>query len=116
MPPGIHIEVSSYCLEDAGVLIDPLVRSNVGMEWFERRSTPPTTILLSNRHHYRDSARFQDAFGCPVYCTQAGVHEFTHGERVTAFDPGDELPCGVTTREIGGPCPDEAGPPPLSPP
>jgi hypothetical protein len=107
MHPRIGIEVSSYWLEAGGILIDPLVPPDVGLEWFEHRSAPPAAILLSNRHHYRDSARFQDAFGCPVYCNRAGLHEFTHGETVTAFDPGDSLPGDVIAHEIGGLCPDE---------
>ena len=107
MHPRIHAEVSSYWLEAGGVLIDPLVPPDVGLEWFEHRSAPPAAILLSNRHHYRGSARFHDAFGCPVYCNRAGLHEFTHGEPITAFDPGDELPGGVIAHEVGGLCPDE---------
>ena len=107
MHPRIHMEVSSYWLEDGGILIDPLVPADVGLEWFERRVTPPAEVLLSNRHHYRDSARFQDIYGCPVYCNRAGLHEFTHGERVSAFDPGDLLPGGVVAHEVGGLCADE---------
>lgn len=107
MHPRIHIEVSSYWLEDGGVLIDPLVPPDVGVEWFAQRSTPPAAILLSNRHHYRDSARLQRRFDCPVYCNRAGLHEFTDGERVTAFDPLDTLPGGAIAHEIGALCPDE---------
>ena len=107
MHPRIGVEVSSYWLEDGGILIDPLVPPDVGLDWFEHASTPPEAILLSNRHHYRDSTRFHDAFGCPVYCNRAGLHEFTHGEPVTAFDPGDTLPGGVIAHEVGGLCPDE---------
>ncbi|MGA7538834.1 MAG: hypothetical protein WBW93_08705, partial [Steroidobacteraceae bacterium] len=62
--PRIHTEVSSYWLQDGGILIDPLVPPDVGLQWFECRATLPAAILLSNRHHYRDSARFQDVFGC----------------------------------------------------
>jgi len=105
--PRIHIEVSSYWLQDGGILIDPLVPPDVGLQWFERRATLPAAILLSNRHHYRDSARFQDVFGCPVYCNRAGLGEFIHGELVTAFDPGDTLPGGSGAQEVGGLCPDE---------
>src|SRR5450631_2374258 len=102
MHPRIHMEVSSYWLEDGGVLIDPLVPPDVGLEWFEDRSSPPAGILLSNRHHYRDSERFQDMYGCPVYCNRAGLHEFSHGELLTAFDPGDALPGGVEAHAVGG--------------
>src|SRR5450759_1116929 len=73
--PKIHIEVSSYWLEDGGVLIDPLVPPDVGVDWFAHRSTPPAAVLLSNRHHYRDSSRFAEVFGCPVLCNRAGLHE-----------------------------------------
>jgi hypothetical protein len=105
--PRIHMEVSCYWLDDSGILIDPLVPPEVGIEWFEQRSTPPAEILLSNRHHYRDSARFQDMYGCPVYCNRAGLHEFTHAEPVTGFDPGDPLPGGVDAHAVGGLCADE---------
>jgi hypothetical protein len=106
--PRIHIEVSSYWLRDGGVLVDPLLPADVGLVFFEQRTTPPAAILLSNRHHYRDSARFQDAFGCPVYCNRAGLHEFSRGEPITAFDPGDRLPGGVIAQEVGALCPDES--------
>jgi hypothetical protein len=105
--PRIHIEVSSYWLADSGTLIDPLVPPDVGLQWFERSPMPPAAILLSNRHHYRDSARLVEAFGCTVHCNRAGLHEFTHGEVVSAFDPGDTLPGGVIACEVGGLCPDE---------
>lgn len=105
--PRILIEVSSYWLEDGGVLIDPLIPPDAGLEWFADRPTPPAAIVLSNRHHYRDSARFVEKFGSPVYCRRTGLHEFTHGEPVTGFDPGDILPGGLVAYEIGGLCPDE---------
>ena len=82
-------------------------RRRTGLEWFAGRPTRPTTVLLSNRHHYRDSARFADGFGCTVRCTRAGLHEFTHGEAVEGFEPGDRLPGGVVACEVGGICPDE---------
>ena len=107
MHPRINVEVSSYWLEDGGILIDPLVPPDAGLDWFAARAPPPAAILLTNRHHYRDSARFQDAFGCPVYCNRAGLHEFTHDEPIAAFDPGEELPGGVAAHEVGGLCPDE---------
>ncbi len=105
--PRIHIDVSSYWLDDGGVVIDPLVPAEDGLDWFAGRPTRPTTVLLSNRHHYRDSARFAEAFGCTVHCNRAGLHEFTGGESVEGFEPGDQLPGGVVAREVGGLCPDE---------
>lgn len=105
--PRIHADVSSYWLDGAGVLIDPLVPVEGGLEWFAGRPVRPTAVLLTNRHHYRDSGRFAEAFGCSVHCHRAGLHEFTHGEAVEGFAPGDRLPGGVVACEVGGLCPDE---------
>ena len=105
--PRIRIEVSSYWLDRAGVAIDPLVPSEHGLEWFSERTSSPKAVLLSNRHHYRDSDRFVEAFGCSVHCNRAGLNEFSHDEAVEGFEPGDTLPGGVLAREVGGICPDE---------
>ena len=105
--PLIHIEVSSYWLDDSGVAIDPLMPPDVGLEWFAQRSHPPTAILLSNRHHYRHSGLFAERFRCPVHCNRAGLHEFTHGEAVEGFDIGQRLPGPATAHEMGAICPDD---------
>jgi hypothetical protein len=105
--PRIGAEVSSYWLDDAGVLLDPLIPPVDGLEWFATRSVPPAAVVLSNRHHYRHSGEFAAAFGAPVYCARAGLHEFSGAERVTGFDPGDELPGPIVVHEVGAICPDE---------
>ena len=105
--PKIHIDVSSYWLDRDGVVIDPLVPAKEGLAWFAGRPSPPTAVLLSNRHHYRDSARFAEAFGCTVRCNGAGLHEFADGEAVEGFEPGDRLPGSLVACEVGGLCPDE---------
>lgn len=105
--PKIHIEVSSYWLDNDGVLIDPLIPPGAGLEWFAARPTPPTAIVLSNRHHYRHSGEFASRFGCSVHCNRAGLHEFTHGEQVAGFDIGDKLPGGLVAHELGAICPDD---------
>ncbi len=104
--PRIKIDVSSYYLPAERVLIDPLVPGE-GLDWFVEHG-PPTDVLLTNRHHYRDSARFVERFGVAVHCVREGMHEFTGGERVEPFDFGDELPGGVIAHEVGAICPDEA--------
>jgi len=105
--PKIGIEVSSYWLDGPGVVLDPLIPADVGLEWFAERSRPPVAVLLSNRHHYRDSGSFVERFGCTVRCNQAGLHEFTHGEAVEGFAIGDVLPGGVIACEFGAICPDD---------
>lgn len=105
--PRLGIEVDSHWLEDGGVLIDPLVPADVGIEWFAQRSTPPSVVLLSNRHHYRDAGRFQERFGCQVRCSRPGMHEFGDGRDVRPFDFGEQLPGGVIAYAVDAICPDE---------
>ena len=99
------ITIHSYWLAQERVLIDPRVPDE-GLEWFA--DGPPVAALLTNRHHYRDSGRFHERFGCPVLCNRLGLHEFGAGEPVEGFDPGDALPGGVVALEVGGICPDES--------
>jgi hypothetical protein len=102
--PKIKIEVSSYYLAEERVLIDPLLPAE-GLDGFADNT--PQDVLLTNRHHYRDSGRFEERFGCTVWCVESGMHEFTSGEQVRPFRFGDELPGGITAVEIGSICPDD---------
>ncbi len=103
MHPSIHTEVSSYWLEEHGVLFDPLVPEDEGLAWFASRARAPVAILLSNRLHYRHS----DRFGCPVLCNRLGLHAFSDGRAVEGFDVGDALPGGVLACELDAICPDD---------
>jgi hypothetical protein len=106
--PNIGKEVSSYWLDAEAVLIDPFVPRDGGIEWFHGRDTAPTAILLSCRHHLRDSERFAATFDCPILCNRAGLHEFEDRDlEVHGFDPGDELPGEVHAIEVGALSPDE---------
>jgi hypothetical protein len=63
----------------------------------------PQRIVLTNRHHYRQS----DRFGCPVFCHEAGLHEFDDSREVHGFAWGGELAPGVRALEVGVLCPEE---------
>jgi hypothetical protein len=104
--PRIRLPVDSYYIEHARVLLDPMVPRE-GLDWFERRQTPKQ-IVLTNRHHLRDSERYVDAFGCPIRCSDAGLHEFEHGPKVEGFAYGQELAPGITAHQVGAICPDDA--------
>ena len=104
--PKIGIVVSSYWLDGPGVLVDPLVPVQEGLDWFAAR-TEPTAILLSNRHHLRESERFVERFGCSIHCNEAGMHEFADGPPVRPFKLGDHLPGGAIARELDAICPDD---------
>lgn len=103
--PNIGAEVSSYYLVEERVLIDPM-EPDEGIDWFRERGEP-VHVVLSNRHHYRDTAKFVDAFGCSVHASRPGMHEFDSGEPVEPFDFGDELPGGLRALEAGAICPDD---------
>jgi hypothetical protein len=108
--PAIRIEVSCHYVEPAGMLLDPLVPGE-GLEWFERHG-PLRHVLLTNRLHSRETARFVEAFDCQVWCNEAGLDHFgaegeVQGLRVRGFAPGEILPGGIESLEVGVLCPDE---------
>jgi hypothetical protein len=100
--PNIGKEVSSYYLVDERVALDPLLPAE-GVEWFAHR--PPEHILLTNRHHERDSFKLHAAFGTQVHCISNGVYAIDGP--VSPFEFGDELPGGIVAYEVGVICPDE---------
>jgi glyoxylase-like metal-dependent hydrolase (beta-lactamase superfamily II) len=103
--PKIGIEVSSYYVVDGGTLIDPMLPAE-GIGWF-RGHGEPRSIVLTNRHHYRQSGTFQEEFGCPVLCQEAGLHEFEAGLEVDGFRFGDQVAPGIVALEVGAICPEE---------
>jgi hypothetical protein len=113
--PGIHhwsrihpktrTVVSSYYVEAAGVLIDPLVPRE-GLEWFAGRR-PPEQAVMTIRHHLRDCERFAEAFGCELRCHGAGMHEFSGGPEVRPFAFGAELAPGIVALEVDAISPEE---------
>lgn len=104
--PCIHIEVSSHYLEPERVLIDAMVPPG-GMDWLEEHG-PPEHIVLSNRHHDRQSWSIHDEFGATVHCVRNGLYELEGRGPVEPFDFEDELPGGIIVHEIGAICPDES--------
>ena len=106
--PKLGIVVSSYWLQQGGVLIDPLVPERVGLEWFASRPQEPAAAILTNRHHLREATRFAERFGCEIHCNSAGLHEFSGGPEVAGFGPGDVLPGGICAYAVGAICADES--------
>ena len=103
--PRIRLPVDTYYIEPTRMVLDPMVPRE-GLEWFEQRE-PPSQIVLTNRHHLRHSERYVEAFGCPIRCSEAGLHEFEGGPRVEGFAFGEELAPGITAHELGAICPDD---------
>src|SRR3954468_3297996 len=60
--PDINLRVSSYYVEPAGLLIDPLEPED-GLELFDSLDLPPQQIVLTIGVHWRHSDRFRDRYG-----------------------------------------------------
>lgn len=104
--PGIHMRVSSLFLEDGSLAIDPLLPDE-GLDWFADHGGVEE-VVLTNRHHYRQSGELEARYGATVRCHRAGLHEFTQGERVEPFEFGDEFAGGrAIACEIGALTPEE---------
>jgi hypothetical protein len=105
--PRIKQPVSSYFIAGSGTLIDPMIPPE-GLAWFGSDVTGiPQRIVLTNRHHLRDSEAFDNEFGCSVHCNQAGLHEYANGPDVDGFFIGDEVAPGVVARQMNSICPDD---------
>ena len=102
---GIRQEVNSYLVVPAATLIDPMLPAG-GTDAVAEHARPER-IVLTNRHHYRHSQRFVEAFGCPVLCHEAGLHEFEGGPDVTGFGFDDEVAPNIVALEMDAICPED---------
>ena len=108
--PAIHIAVSSYLLDGARTLLDPLLPEE-GLAWFEQRAVPER-VLLSNRLHTRHTQQFVEAFGCEVWTNCEGLHHFGPDGEIQdlvprGFEAGALLPGEIQSYAVGALCPDE---------
>jgi hypothetical protein len=103
---SIGSRVSSYYVEPAGVLIDPMAPEG-GLDVFDGHA-PPQQALLTTRHHYRDCDAFIERFGVTVVCSAPGLHEFEGTDRrVEGFEFGDEVAPGVVAVGTNAISPDD---------
>lgn len=103
--PRIGVRVHSAYVVPARALIDPLLPEE-GLDAFAGLPRPEV-VLLTNRHHFRHSDRFAEAFGCPVRASEPSMGDL-EDRGVEAFAFGAEVAPGVTALEVGAICPDEA--------
>jgi hypothetical protein len=96
----------SHLLAESGTVLDPMVPDDALALLRERQ---PERIVLTNRHHYRESARLVEEFGIPVLCPEPGLHEFAGDDRdVEPYSYGESIAPGVIAHELGAICPDDA--------
>ncbi len=106
--PRIGQDVDSFLLAERGVLLNPMLPPD-GLEPLRTGPVPPTDVVLTNRHHVRDTPAFVEAFGCVVHVPEAGAAEVcSAGLDVQWYAPGDALPGSMTALEVGAISPDEA--------
>lgn len=100
--PNIGVDVSSYLLVDAGIVLDPILPEGEGPDWIGHDIEK---VVLTCRHHGRSASDF----GVPVLVHRSGLHEFEgSGVDVQPYDTGDELAPGVRVLPFGRICPDDA--------
>jgi len=98
--PNLGIEVSSYWLPELKLLLDPIAVPEE-VEGVEH-------ILLSCRHHTRDSSEAAERFGATIRAPRTGMHDYPEDTPIQAYDFGEPLVDGaVTAYQVGGLSPDE---------
>jgi hypothetical protein len=98
--PNLGVEVSAYWLPELRLLLDPIaVPDEVdGVDH----------ILLSCRHHVRDSLEAAERFGATVSAPATGMHDYPDDTPIQPYDFGEPLVDGaVTPHQVGALSPDE---------
>jgi hypothetical protein len=103
--PGIERLTYSSFDSSSGTLIDPM-EPKEGVQRVGALETP-RRIVLTNRHHYRHSDRYEKRFGCPVLCHEAGLGHFTARRPVAGFRFDEQLADGVRALELASICAEE---------
>jgi len=110
--PGVHhwtamrdtigMEVSSYWVRPAGIVVDPLVPEE-GLGAFDVLRQ----VVLTTGLHTRHAQRFADELSIPIRAPREAAARL--GDRLTfeAYDDGDVLADGVQAVHVGALCPDE---------
>jgi glyoxylase-like metal-dependent hydrolase (beta-lactamase superfamily II) len=103
--PSIGARVSSYYVEAAAAVIDPMVPEE-GLDSLPGR---PERVLLSSGHHLRDSRRIADALGIPIYASRQAVeHLGAEGRSIEPWGTDGAHPApGITALHVGVLCDDE---------
>jgi glyoxylase-like metal-dependent hydrolase (beta-lactamase superfamily II) len=98
--PNIGMEVNSYWLPELSLLLDPIAVPDE-IEDVEH-------ILLTCRHHVRDSLEAAERFGATVRAPRTGMHEYPDDTPIEPYDFGEPFLDGaVTAYQVGGLSPDE---------
>jgi hypothetical protein len=90
----IGSDVHAYYVVRARAVVDPKLPDE-GLGWFEGERRPDC-VVLSQRHHWRDSA----AFGVPVRCQEDGARLLGPDRTSQPFAFGDEPAPGIVAHPV----------------
>src|SRR3954470_21091952 len=96
------MRVSSYWVQPAGVVIDPLLPDD-GRDGFDGLRQ----VVLTTGLHTRHAQRFADEFSIPIRAPRDAAARLGDRRSFEPYDDGDELADGVRAVRIGVLCPDE---------
>jgi hypothetical protein len=105
MHESIGVQVSSYYVDPAAVLIDPMVPEQ-GLDTFAGLERPQQVVLTSGLHT-RHADAFVDAFGCVIRAPREAAARLQGTLEFDAYRHGEEIAPDVTGLEIGRLAPDE---------
>jgi glyoxylase-like metal-dependent hydrolase (beta-lactamase superfamily II) len=98
--PNIGVDVSSYWIPEHRLLLDPLAVPD--------EVEDVDCILLTCRHHVRDSLEAAERFDATIQAPRTGMHDFDDDTPIQAYNFGSKLVGGaVTAHQVGGLSPDE---------
>jgi hypothetical protein len=106
----IGMNVHSYWIEPAGIVLDPMVPEDVGLDWWDDRDVKPQQVVLTTGLHWRETPAYVERFDCEVRAAAPALERWKGDEDRSAvpFDDGDEIAPGVTGLIIDALAPDES--------
>ena len=102
----IDLPVSSYWVEPAGVVIDPMVPDE-GLDAFASAAVAPQQVVLTTGLHDRDAQRFADAFSIPIRAPREAAERLAERLSFEPYRDREEIAPGVQAIHVGVLCPDE---------
>ncbi len=105
-PSGFGDEVGSYALvvDEALLLVDPLVDDDVGADELERLAGRRSVhVLITIGYHVRSAAPLAQRLGGRIWGPPAAARRLAGDASFTELAPGVEGPAGATALRIGKP-------------
>lgn len=102
----IGLQVSSYWVPAAGVLIDPMLPEG-GLDAFAGEDAGPQQVVLTTGLHTRDAREIADALSIPIRAPREARDRLGDRLDFEPYDDHEELAPGVRAVHIGILAPDE---------